>query len=71
MAESFGVSYKFIEKEMFNFIAQGKISAKIDSVSNIIECTQNEPTVDLYHRTVRESDILINKIHKLSKLLEL
>lgn len=71
MAESFGVSFNFIEKEMFNFIAQGKISAKIDSVSNIIECTQNEPTVDLYHRTVKESDLLLNKIHKLSKLLEL
>jgi 26S proteasome regulatory subunit N7 len=54
-----------------NFIAQGRISAKIDKVSGVIECVQDEPTVDLYHKTIRESDLLLNKVHKLSKLLEL
>jgi 26S proteasome regulatory subunit N7 len=58
-------------RELSNYIAQGRLAAKIDKVSGVIECTQNEPTVDLYHRTVRESDLLLNKIHRLSKLLEL
>jgi len=60
-----------IFSELSNFIAQGRISAKIDKVSGVIECVQDEPTVDLYHKSLRDSDVLLNKIHKLSKLLEL
>lgn len=71
MANVFGVSQKFIDDELSNFISQGRISAKIDKVSGVIECSQDEPTVDLYHNIIRDSDILINKVHKLSKLLEL
>lgn len=78
MARSFGVSQPFIDKyiiiiiirELSNFISQGRIPAKIDKVSGIIDVVQKEPTVDLYHRTIKDSDVLLNKIHKLSKLLE-
>jgi len=71
MASAFGVSPKFIDLELSNFIAQGRISAKIDKVTGIVECTQAEPTVELYQKTIKESDVLLNKLHKLSKLLEL
>lgn len=66
----FLILYSFFS-ELSNFIALGRISAKIDKVSGVIECVQDEPTVDLYHRTIKESDLLLNKVHKLSKLLEL
>ena len=71
MANVFGVSTNFIDSELSNFISQGRINAKIDKVSGIIECSHNEQNVDLYQTTIRESDILISKIHKLSKLLEI
>ena len=71
MANVFGVSINFIDSELSNFISQGRINAKIDKVSGIIECSHNEQNVDLYQTTIRESDILISKIHKLSKLLEI
>lgn len=71
MSNVFGVSSQFIDNELSNFIAQGRLSAKIDKVSGIIECSQDEPTVDLYQNIIRESDLLMNKVHKLSKLLEL
>ena len=71
MAKVFGVSPRFIDNELSNFISQGRISAKIDKVSGVIECSQDKPTVDLYHDVLRDSDLLINKIHKLSKLLEI
>ena len=71
MANVFGVSTSFIDNELSNFISQGRINAKIDKVSGIIECSYNEQNVDLYQNTIRESDILISKIHKLSKLLEI
>ena len=71
MANVFGVSTNFIDAELSNFIAQGRINAKIDKVSGIIECQHNEQNIDLYQTTIRESDILISKIHKLGKLLEI
>ena len=71
MAKVFGVSTNFIDRELSNFISQGRINAKIDKVSGIIECNHNEQNVDLYQATIRDSDILISKIHKLSKLLEI
>ena len=71
MANAFGVSTNFIDNELSNFISQGRINAKIDKVSGIIECSHHEQNVDLYQNTIRESDILISKIHKLSKLLEI
>ena len=71
MAKVFGVSTNFIDRELSNFISQGRINAKIDKVSGIIECNHKEQNVDLYQATIRDSDILISKIHKLSKLLEI
>ena len=71
MASVFGVSTNFIDRELSNFISQGRINAKIDKVSGIIECSQNEQNIDLSQETIRDSDILISKIHKLSKLLEI
>ena len=71
MANVFGVSTNFIDAELSNFISQGRINAKIDKVSGIIECQHNEQNIDLYQTTIRESDILISKIHKLGKLLEI
>ena len=71
MANVFGVSTNFIDSELSNFISQGRLNAKIDKVSGIIECSHNEQNIDLYQTTIRESDILISKIHKLSKLLEI
>ena len=71
MANVFGVSTNFIDSELSNFISQGRINAKIDKVSGIIECQHNEQNIDLYQTTIRESDILISKIHKLGKLLEI
>ena len=71
MANVFGVSTNFIDNELSNFISQGRINAKIDKVSGIIECSHHEQNVDLYQTTIRESDILISKIHKRSKLLEI
>jgi len=70
MAKSLKVSTKFIDEELSNFIAQGRLSAKIDKVNGIISCMEQEPTVELYQKALKESDLLLNKIHKLAKLLE-
>ena len=71
MAQSFGVSSNFIDKELSAIISEGRIAAKIDKVSGIIDCIQDEPTVSLYHKSLKESDVLLAKIHKLSRFLEI
>jgi 26S proteasome regulatory subunit N7 len=70
MAFTFGVTSVFIDKELSNIIADGRISAKIDKVSGIVECTQEEPTVTMYYKSLKEGDILISKVHKLARFLE-
>ena len=46
MAYVLGVSTNFIERELSKFISQGRINAKIDKVSEIIECNHNEQNID-------------------------
>ena len=70
MAFTFGVTSVFIDKELSNIISDGRISAKIDKVSGIVECTQEEPTVTMYYKSLKEGDILISKVHKLARFLE-
>lgn len=70
MAFSFGVTSEFIDKELSNVISDGRISAKIDKVSGVIECVQEEPVTTYYYKSLKESDILLAKIHKLSRHLD-
>lgn len=37
MADSFGLSEKFLDEELSNFIVLGRIAAKIDKVPGVIE----------------------------------
>lgn len=70
MANSFGVSPQFIDRELSTIISEGRIAAKIDKVSGIIDCIQDEPTVTLYQKSLKESDVLLAKIHKLARFLD-
>ena len=70
MAFTFGVSPDFIDRELSNIISDGRISAKIDKVSGVIECVQEEPVTTIYYKSLKESDILLAKVHKLARFLE-
>ncbi len=37
MAAAFGVSLEFLDKELAEFIAAGRLSAKIDKVAGVVE----------------------------------
>jgi hypothetical protein len=70
MANCFGVSPQFIDRELSIIISEGRIAAKIDKVSGIIDCIQDEPTVTLYQKSLKQSDVLLAKIHKLARFLD-
>lgn len=48
MADKFGVSQDFLDKELSHFIAIGKISCVIDKVDGVIESNRGDTRIELY-----------------------
>jgi len=71
MAEAFGVSVEFLDKEISRFIASGRLHCKIDKVAGIIETARSDEKNILYQDFLREGDVLLNKIQKLSRIINL
>eukprot|EP00831_Metopus_contortus_P013954 TRINITY_DN15717_c0_g1_i1.p1 TRINITY_DN15717_c0_g1~~TRINITY_DN15717_c0_g1_i1.p1 ORF type:complete len:126 (+),score=44.29 TRINITY_DN15717_c0_g1_i1:78-455(+) len=71
MAQSFGISTVFLDKELSTFIAAGRINCKIDKVAGIIESNRPDERLALYQNIVKEGDFLLNRIQKLSRAIEL
>ncbi|SCM21239.1 26S proteasome regulatory subunit RPN7, putative [Plasmodium chabaudi adami] len=71
MAYAFGVSEDFIEKEISSFIANGKLNCKIDKVNDSIESNQPNERNTVYQDTIKKGDILLNRIQKLSRVIDM
>lgn len=69
MATAFGVSPEFIEEEVAGFIASGKLGYRIDRVNGIIEACRPHERSRLYLQTIKQGDILLNRIQKLARVL--
>lgn len=71
MAQAFGVSPEFIEEELSAFIAAGKLNCKIDRVQKFVENNRLEdPRNLMYSQVVKHGDILLNRIQKLSRVID-
>ncbi|SBT71390.1 26S proteasome regulatory subunit RPN7, putative [Plasmodium malariae] len=71
MAFAFGVSEEFIEAEISSFIANGKLNCKIDKVNGSIESNQPNERNTMYLNTIKKGDILLNRIQKLSRVIDM
>jgi len=71
MATAFGVSPDFMDKELSGFISSGRLNCKIDKVSGIIETNRPDAKNALYQKTIKQGDLLLNRIQKLSKVIDL
>jgi 26S proteasome regulatory subunit N7 len=71
MAESFGVSVPFMDHELSNFIVSGRLNAKIDSVSGVVETNRPDAKNALYQTAIKQGDLLLNNIQKLSKVIDM
>lgn len=71
MARSFGVSAEFIDRELSNFIYAGKLSCKIDKVNNVIESNRPNKKGELFNNSVKQGDLLLNRIQKLARALDI
>jgi len=71
MADAFGVSVQFIDKELSRFIAAGKLNCKIDKVGGIVETNRPDSKNYQYQAVIKQGDALLNRIQKLSRVINL
>jgi len=71
MADAFGVSVQFIDKELSRFIAAGKLNCKIDKVRGIVETNRPDSKNYQYQAVIKQGDALLNRIQKLSRVINL
>jgi 26S proteasome regulatory subunit N7 len=69
MADAFGVSSDFIDSELFRFISMGRLNAKIDKTSGIIETNRPDAKNAQYQAVIKHGDALLNQIQALSRVL--
>ncbi|GJS52956.1 26S proteasome non-ATPase regulatory subunit 6 [Tanacetum coccineum] len=71
MAKAFGVTIDFIDLELSRFIAAGKLHCKIDKVAGVLETNRPDAKNALYQATIKQGDFLLNRIQKLSRVIDL
>eukprot|EP01112_Ceratiomyxa_fruticulosa_P012909 TRINITY_DN3599_c0_g1_i1.p1 TRINITY_DN3599_c0_g1~~TRINITY_DN3599_c0_g1_i1.p1 ORF type:complete len:388 (-),score=71.09 TRINITY_DN3599_c0_g1_i1:128-1291(-) len=71
MGKAFGVSTEFIDHELARFIAANRLHCKIDKVGGIVETTRPDAKNAQYQSTIKQGDLLLNRIQKLSRVIHL
>ena len=67
MAAAFGVSSDYMDQELSRFISSGRLPAVIDKVDGIIENRRPDQKNAQYGRIIKEGDVLLNSLQKLSR----
>ena len=71
MASSFCVSEEFIDAELSNFIVEGRLNVRIDKVNGVLVTNRPDAKNALYQSYIKEGDHLLNRIQKLSRVIDL
>ncbi len=71
MADAFGVTIDFIDQELSRFIAAGRLHCKIDKVGGIVETNRPDSKNYQYQATIKQGDILLNRVQKLSRVINI
>lgn len=61
----------FYYRELSRFIAAGKLHCKIDKVAGVLETNRPDAKNALYQATIKQGDFLLNRIQKLSRVIDL
>ncbi|XP_018323910.1 26S proteasome non-ATPase regulatory subunit 6 [Agrilus planipennis] len=71
MAEAFGVSTDFIDEELSQFIATGRLHARIDRVGGIVETNRPDQKNAQFNAVIKQGDLLLNRVQKLSRVINI
>ncbi|KAG5725430.1 26S proteasome non-ATPase regulatory subunit 6 [Termitomyces sp. T112] len=69
LSRAFGVSIEFVDSELSRFIANGRLHASIDKVHGIVETTRPSMKQAQYESVIKQGDVLLNEVQRLSKVL--
>lgn len=71
MAGSFGVGTEFLDVQLSRFIAAGRLSAKIDKYGGVVETNRPDWKNARYQEMIQKGDLLLNRIQKLGRVVDL
>mmetsp|Transcript_722 Transcript_722/g.1720 ORF Transcript_722/g.1720 Transcript_722/m.1720 type:complete len:419 (-) Transcript_722:961-2217(-) len=71
MADALGVSVDFVDYHASRFIAAGRLSAKIDKYGGVILMNRPDLKNAQYRETIQKGDLLLNRIQKLARVVDL
>jgi 26S proteasome regulatory subunit N7 len=71
MATAFGVSTDFIDHHASRYIASNRLSAKIDKFGGVIVTNRPDEKNAQYRDMIQKGDLLLNRIQKLARVLDL
>ena len=71
MAEAFGVTFEFIDKDLSRFVAMGRLNCRIDRVAGVVETNRPDQKNYHYQATIKQGDLLLNRLQKLSKIINI
>lgn len=59
------------QQELADFIVAGRLGAKIDKVSGVVESKRPDVRNAAYQDVIRKGDLLLNRIQKLSRIIDI
>jgi len=71
MARTFGVRAPYLDADLAQFISAGRLSCSIDKVNGIVSSTRPDTKNAQYQAVVKQGDLLLNKVQKLSRVINL
>ena len=71
MAQAFGVTVTYVDQELAKFIAAGRLHCKIDKVNGIVETNRPDSKNYQYQACIKQGDILLNRVQKLSRVINI
>ena len=71
VAVLFFVLGEFIDNELSNFIVEGRLNVRIDKVNGVLVTNRPDAKNALYQSYIKEGDSLLNRIQKLSRVIDL
>lgn len=71
MAEAFGITEDYMDAELSRYIADGRLHCKIDKVRGIVITNRPDSKNAQYQATIKQGDILLNRVQKLSRVINI
>lgn len=66
----FGRLTKRMNRDLYKFIAAGRLNCVIDKVNGIIETNRPDAKNAQYQAVIKQGDLLLNRVQKLSRVID-